>query len=239
MAQIKSTSSSAAAPASAKPAATARVALIGLDDAELSLLTDSFKQFNVRATALSREDKKRLSKEKFEGCVLRLDEAAEPILQAARNSPSNRHMLIYGIATDTQSAMRYSSFCINAIFRAPLERSAALKVVRSTYLLALHEYRRYVRIPLAVEVLLNADGRRVTALSEEISSGGMSLRVPELMHGKIKAQAKFVLPEALDININATICWRRETDSMLGIRFDSEDNARQLVRRWIDEFLQF
>ena len=238
MAQIKS-SSSVTAPASAKPTATARVALIGLDDAELLILTDCFKQFNVKTSVLSREESNRLSKEKFEGCVLRLDEAAEPILKFTRNSPSNRHMLIYGIAADTQSAMQYSKFCINAIFRAPLERPAALKVVRSTYLLALHEYRRYVRIPLAVEVLLNADGRRVTALSEEISSGGMSLRVPELMHGKINAKAKFILPEAQDINIKATICWRRETDSMLGIRFESEDSNRQLVRKWVDEFLQF
>jgi hypothetical protein len=234
MAQIKSSPS-----ISAKPDAAARVALIGLDDVELALLTDSFKQFNLKTTAINREETERLGKEKFEGCVVRLDEAAEPILKSVRNSPSNRHMLVYGIAADTESAMRYSKFCINAIFGSPLERSAALKVVRSTYLLALHEYRRYVRIPLAVEVLLNADGHRVTALSEEISSGGMSLRVPELMQGKIKAQAKFVLPEEQDINIYGTICWRRESDSMLGIRFDAEDSNRQLVRNWVDEFLQF
>jgi len=49
--------------------------------------------------------------------ILRVSDA-EPILKFTRNSPSNRHMLIYGIAADTQSAMQYSKFCINAIFRA-------------------------------------------------------------------------------------------------------------------------
>jgi hypothetical protein len=221
------------------PKPVTRVALLDLDEAEAKLLTDCFKQFNVKTTTLDGDEKKRLVKEKFEGCVVRLDDSAGAVLEAARNSPSNRRMLIYGITSDTKVAMRYSKYCINAIFPYPLERSAALKVVRATYLLALHEYRRYVRIPLAVQVVLSADGHRVTTLSEEISSGGMSLRAPELMHGKLKAQAKFILPEAQEVDITATICWRREASSMIGIRFDSEHKSRQLVQKWIDDFLQF
>ncbi|MCU1306016.1 MAG: response regulator receiver protein [Acidobacteriaceae bacterium] len=221
------------------PKPATRVALLDLDEADAKLLTDCFKQFNVKTTTLHGDEKSRLAKEKLEGCVLRLDDSAGSVLEAARNSPSNRRMLIYGIAADPKIAMRYSRYCINAIFPDPLERSAALKVVRATYLLALHEYRRYVRIPLAVEVVLSTDGHRVTTLSEEISSGGMSLRAHELMHGKIKVQAKFVLPEAQDVDITASICWRREAGSMIGIRFDSEHKSRQLVQKWVDDFLQF
>src|SRR4051812_23405815 len=150
------------------PKPATRVALLDLDEAEAKLLTDCFKQFNVKTTVLDGDEKKRLAREKFEGCVIRLDDSAGPILEAARNSPSNKRILIYGLAADQKIAMGYSRYCINAIFPAPLERSAALKVVRATYLLALHEYRRYVRIPLAVEVVLSADGHRVTTLSEEI-----------------------------------------------------------------------
>jgi hypothetical protein len=233
MAQSKST---AAQPAT-KP--TTRVALMHLDESEAILLSDCFKQFKVSTVVVDSEAKTRMSREKFEGCVIRLDDDAEPILEAVRNSKSNCRMLIYGIAADTQSAMRFSRYSINAIFRAPLERQSALKVVRSTYLLTLHEYRRYVRIPLALEVVLDSDGRRITCLTEEISSGGMSLRVPEMLHGKLSARAKFTLPNSNDVEIKAVIAWRRDSDTMMGIRFDSEDKSRYLVRDWIDEFLQF
>jgi hypothetical protein len=87
--------------------------------------------------------------------------------------------------------------------------------------------------------VLEADGRRITCLSEEVSSGGMSLKVPEMLHGKLTARAIFTLPTSKDAEIKAVIAWRRDSDSMMGIRFDSEDKSRYLVRDWIDEFLQF
>src|SRR6266404_5858446 len=211
--------------------AAARIALIGLSETDTSFLADCFRQFKLQTVSLADHPETALRKDKFAGCVVPLVNGAEEILRAARQSPSNRHMLVYGIATDPHAAMKFSDFGINVMFKQPLERSAALRVVRATYLLALHEYRRYVRIPLAVEVILSAGGHRVTTLSEEISSGGMSLRAPELMHGKIKVQAKFELPEAQEVDITATICWRREAGSMIGIRFDSEHKSRQLVQQ--------
>ena len=51
-----------------------------------------------------------------------------------------------------QEAMRYSKYGINAMFQEPVERSAALKLVRATNTLVLHEFRRYVRIPVITEV---------------------------------------------------------------------------------------
>jgi len=69
--------------------------------------------------------------------------------------------------------MRYSKFCLNAVFQRPLERSAAMKLVRSTRSLVLHEFRRYVRVPVMTEVgIVMNDGGRLTATSQEISTGG-------------------------------------------------------------------
>ena len=75
--------------------------------------------------------------------------------------------------------MRYSKYGINAMFQEPLERPATLKLVRATRMLVLHEFRRYVRIPVMTEVAVVGDGRRVTATSIEMSSGGMSVKSPE------------------------------------------------------------
>src|SRR5207248_7337973 len=100
-------------------------------------------------------------KQKFEACIVRLGNDAEPLMQAVRTSPSNSRMIIYGLGGSAQDAMRYSKYGINAIFREPLERSATLKLVRATQSLVLHEFRRYVRIPVITEVsIVTADSRR-------------------------------------------------------------------------------
>ena len=76
--------------------------------------------------------------------------------------------------------MRYSKYGINAMFQEPVERSAALKLVRATNMLVLHEFRRYVRIPVMTEVAIQvSEGRKFTATSIEVSSGGMSIKSAE------------------------------------------------------------
>ena len=83
-------------------------------------------------------------------------------------------------AEAAQEAIGFSKYGINAIFHEPLERTAALKLVRATQPLITHEFRRYVRIPIVTEVnVVLADGRRFSATSAEISSGGMSFKTIE------------------------------------------------------------
>ena len=83
-------------------------------------------------------------------------------MEAARSSRSNSRCVIYGVGGSAQEAMRFSKYGINAMFHEPLERPATLKLVRATRMLVLHEFRRYVRIPVMTEVSLVGDGRRVT-----------------------------------------------------------------------------
>ena len=100
-------------------------------------------------------------------------------MEAARSSRSNSRCVIYGVGGSAQDAMRFSRYGINAMFQEPLERPAMLKLVRATRLLVLHEFRRYVRIPVMTEVSIVGDGRRVSASSIEMSSGGMSIKTGE------------------------------------------------------------
>ena len=75
--------------------------------------------------------------EKFEACVVKLGPAAQAVMEAARTSPSNSRMVIYGVGGSAQEAMRYSKYGINAIFQEPVERSTALKLVRAGGLIAI------------------------------------------------------------------------------------------------------
>ena len=228
---------SSAAVETAVPRTTSRIALIGLDAASVNVLNECFRQFKISTVVLAGGEHNRLKQEKFEGCVLRLkDPDSEAILQVARGSASNRAMVVYGIS-DHQTARQFSKYGINAVLADPVERAPALKAVRSTYLLAVHEFRRYVRVPVAIAVDIDADGRRLSALSQEVSSGGMSLEVPDLLGDSKTVSSTFTLPGMKTISIRGNICWRRENPKMLGVRFDTSEPTRQTVREWIDKFL--
>ena len=165
---IPTPSSAATTPCHGK--AVARVALFDLSDASQHLVTDCFRQFDIQTVPLDADAASRLQSEKFEACVLPLDDSAGNIIELARSSPSNSRIVVFGLGGSARDSLRYSKLCINAVFHEPLERSAALKLVRSTRTLVMHEFRRYVRIPVMTEVgVVMAEGGRMTATSQEIS----------------------------------------------------------------------
>ena len=216
----------------------ARVALFDLPEASAQLMTECFRQSGIETVSIAREHVDRLQHEKFEACVLPLGESAGSIIELARGSASNSRIIIYGLGGTAQDAMRYSKLCLNAVFHEPLERSAAMKLVRSTRMLVLHEFRRYVRIPVMTEVgIVMTDGGRVTATSQEISSGGMSLKgnhVPEL--GSL-VEVSFSLLTLPRVWVRGRITWKKPNKSF-GIRFDSTDERRQRLKEWIVAYLE-
>jgi hypothetical protein len=218
----------------------ARLASIGLDDSGTAFLNDCFKQFGIQVVPVAEETISALSRQKFEGCILRLySPNAEEILKAARNSPSNRRMVVYGIARDTKESLRFSSFGINAVFDEPLERQGVLRVVRSTHLLVIHELRRYVRIPVVAEATVEALGAKdLLAITVEVSAGGMSVSCLEPIPTKDMVRISFALPGEKLIKVKASVCWARPSEKLYGLRFDVADPARLAVRSWIDQYLE-
>ena len=180
------------------------------------------------------------NRQKFEACVLRLyDPDADRILKAARNSPSNRRLVVYGIARNTQEALRYSAYGINAVLDEPLDRQSVLKVVRATHLLVIHELRRYVRIPVVSQAEIDTGNRApITVTTVEVSSGGMSVRSATPLPKSDPIRLLLSLPGLEKLSVRAFICWYRETDKVYGLRFDSSDERRLKVRGWIDQYLE-
>lgn len=218
----------------------AKLASVGVDDASQTFLQDCFKQFGIQVVPVNGEASQVLARQKFEGCVLRLYAPdAKEILNAARNSSSNRRMVIYGIARSTAEALRFSSYGINAIFDEPLERQGVLRVVRSTHLLVIHELRRYVRIPVVTEAILDAGpAKNITAASVEVSAGGMSVHCPTPIPTQDFVRISFSLPGEKPIKVRAVVCWARPNENLYGFRFDAADDGRLAVRNWIDQYLE-
>jgi hypothetical protein len=223
-------------PPSSPRKATARVALVDINDASRTLLAECFRQFGIETVAMPSQSGDRLHKEKFEACVLSLNETSGPLMEAARTSPSNSRCVIYGLGGNAQEAMRYSKYGINAMFHEPLERPATLKLVRATHNLVLHEFRRYVRVPLMTEVSVVGDGHRILAGSIEMSTGGMSLKSPEELTVGKKVEVSFSLLTLPRISVHGVVSWRKPKS--FGVRFDPNDVRRLKVKTWIDSYLE-
>jgi len=228
----------ALAPIPVHRKSAARVALFDLPPASAQLVTECFRQSGIETVLISREHADRLQREKFEACVLPLGERVGSIIELARGSASNARIIIYGLGGSAQDAMRYSKLCLNAVFHEPLERSAAMKLVRSTRMLVLHEFRRYVRVPVMTEVgIVMADGGRIIATSQEISSGGMSLKghhVPELAS---LVEVSFSLLTLPRVWVRGNVTWKKP-NKCFGIRFDSSDDRRHRLKEWIVAYLE-
>jgi hypothetical protein len=228
----------ALAPIPQTKKAAARIALVDLKDGTRTILSECFKQFGIESVIMPADAAERLQKEKFEACVIKLGPGAQAVMEAVRTSPSNSRMVIYGLGGSAQEAMRYSKYGINAIFQEPVERSAALKLVRATNMLVLHEFRRYVRIPVMTEVALQVTGgKKFTATSLEVSSGGMSIKSAEEVTSGQGAEVSFALLTLPRIWIRATVTWRKPKHSF-GIRFDMSDERRRRLKEWIDAYLE-
>src|SRR6204780_4414185 len=209
--------------ASSTRKAAARPALVDVKESARALLVECFRQFGIESVSISSNAAERLRREKFEACVLNLGEGAgaEAVMEAARSSPSNSRCVIYGLGGNAQEAMRYSKYGINAMFAEPLERPAALKLIRGTRMLVLHEFRRYVRIPVMTQVSIVGDGRRVSASSIEVSTGGMSLQSSEDFSIGAGVEVSFALMTLPRVNVKGVVSWCKPKS--IGVRFDAAD----------------
>jgi hypothetical protein len=217
--------------------ASARAALVDLKESSRALLTECFRQFGIETVLVASSAAERLRQEKFEACVISLGTGAEAVMDAARTSPSNSRIVLYGLGGNAQEAMRYSKFGINAMFQEPLERPATLKLVRATHMLVLHEFRRYARVPIMTEVtIVSPDNQRITASSLEISSGGMSLKSAEDMPSGANVEISFSLLTLPRVTLRGVVTWRKPKS--FGVRFDSADDRRQKVKKWIEAYLE-
>lgn len=216
----------------------ARAASIHIDDACNSFLSECFKPFGIQLVPLQGNPAALFQKQKFEACLLRLyDPEAEGILEAARNSPSNRGMVIYGIARSTREALRYSRYGINAIFDEPLDRQSVLKVLRSSHLLVMNELRRYARVPVVGQAVIDTGGGSIAARTVEVSSGGMSVRSGEPLSPASTVSVTLELPGTGRFTFRAQVWWARKEDQIFGLRFDPSDDRRLKVRDWIEQYL--
>jgi hypothetical protein len=95
-----------------------------------------------------------------------------------------------------------------------------------------------VRIPVMTEVgIVMGDNARITATSQEISSGGMSLKGTHVPEPGSQVEVSFSLLTLPRVWVRGQVTWRK-TDKSFGIRFDAADERRQRLKEWIVAYLE-
>jgi PilZ domain len=216
-----------------------KVALVNLDEVTAAIFMNAFRQFKIQTTGFSTNSYEGLGQQKFDGCVVRLSAEFEAILAGLRNSPRDRHVFIYGILVPGQTIQQVSKFGINTLMSEPVDRPSAIKIVRATHLLIMHEFRRYARIPLVTEVEIKSGFTSHRCTSLELSGGGMSALTESTLARGEGVECSFGLPgHEKRFVCGANICWVRPDSGMIGVRFDTSDPRRELIKKWIEEYLQ-
>jgi hypothetical protein len=82
------------------------------------------------------------------------------------------------------------------------------------------------------------DGVSHSALTRDISYGGMSIECLEKISPGHAGEFSFALPNGTFAQVAGAILWRHHPQ-LLGVRFVQEDERRAVVRRWIDEYFHF
>jgi len=206
-----------------------------LDSATAETLQTSFQQQRIHTVVLQSSATDRLLNEKFEGCVLPLNDTGEQVLQNVRTSLLNRRIVVYGVLEGDRPSARFLKLGVNVVLRLPIDHTEAVHRVSATTPLLIRELRRYVRIPLVMTVSVHVGGRSFEVMSRELSGGGMSVELcrAEVPSGEFRVV--FGLPEKPNLSIRVMAAWHNE--GLAGFQFDETDVGGRIVKDWIDKWV--
>jgi len=83
-----------------------------------------------------------------------------------------------------------------------------------------------------------ADGRRFSATSAEISSGGMSFKTIEDLQANQTLEVSFALLTLPRIWVKGAVTWRKPQSHLFGMRFEQSDERRLKIKSWVESYLE-
>ncbi len=221
-------------------AAELRALVVSEDSSLLSTFTDVFKNFGVDAENNHESEgvPAGMRTSKFEALVVDFDTMPRgvPILTALRDSPSNRHALIFAVATGNLQTKQALEQGANFVFQRPLVTKEIRQVIRLSYNLMVRERRRYFRSAASIPVHIRSSaGSEIRGTIFNISSTGVAINTSSSFNMGDEILIGFSL-EGWEGRLSATgkVVWDdKHGKSGLSIRFSTPEMQRQ-VDNWLD-----
>lgn len=202
-----------------------KILLVSNDPQTIKQLTDCMRRFALFAEQRSEVSAaiERLNRAKFEAVIvdLQLGSQVEAVLEGVRNSPSNKHAVVFTVSDsdfETARAFRAGS---TFILRRPLSAASIDLSLKAAYGSIVRERRRYFRCPVKIPVaILSAAMQTVHGHTVNVSEGGMSINITTSLRPGDPIQSQFILPgREFQFVLESAVCWTKEQE--IGLRFTS------------------
>src|SRR5271169_645680 len=223
------------------PAFVGRVLLVSNDAIAIEQLSESMQRFALFPEqcpdVLSALE--RLKRAKFEAVVVdfRLGSRVGAVLEAARESASNEHAVVFTVSDSEVEAAEAFKAGSTFVLQRPLSAASIDLSLKAAYGLIVRERRRYFRCPVEVPVaILSAAMQTVHGHTINVSEGGMAVTAAGTLGSGNQVQLQFTLPgDEFQFVLESTVCWAKE--GRLGLQFLSQHQTSKF-QEWLSRRLE-
>lgn len=218
----------------------ATVAAVGIELSALEELKASWRMFGIEVRLVSYDGPRSLKDNHINAFIVKLDAGAKPILQSIRSIDKYQHTLIYGVGLEAV-IVGLAEFEISVLM-PDLKEDSVIEAIQNTYQLLLNQMRRHARIPMVFPVKVTAGAFTISAVSRNISAGGIRLSLVEPAEAQMVAlqpenisQITFDAPHAARFHLPSTLV--RKSKNSVGFEFQVSPDQQEL-KHWLDRHLQ-
>jgi DNA-binding NarL/FixJ family response regulator len=180
-----------------------------------------------------------LAKRKFDAVIVDCDDlpGGDGLLKALRDTDSNTRSVAFAVLngkTTTQGAFRCGA---NFVLQKPLTPLNATRCFNAALNFMVRERHRYFRhrVEMAVRIVL-PNARELTAISTNLSEGGMAIRLSGTLPKDAQGKLQFSLPGSnISLELKGQIAWADAT-GRAGIRFvEVPQSSQYQLDNWLTE----
>ena len=210
--------------------------LVGGDAGLYKTLTAAIQALSAGVTTTSNVDTARhlLGRRKLEGVFvdMRIKGALE-LLYALRRSGSNRNAVVIACAQTGDEANPVLRTLANYVLGTPLAAYEVKEILAACLPLIAAERVRYERFPVSLPVLLEIENQRHSAVTANVSRGGMAIRCTGAASPGSSVQFVLELPAQEPIRGLGEVAWSK-SDGEMGIKFHlPNEDARRNLWNWM------
>ena len=221
-------------------AAELRALLISEDPSLEASFRDVLRTFGVEARKNAHHDgpAAELRTGKFEALVVDFDTVSgtQPLLTAVRDSPSNRHALVFAVATGAVNRKNALQQGVNFVFERPLATAEVRQVLRRSYNLMVRERRRYFRCAAEIPVVIRcSSGAETQGTTFNLSSTGLAASLSSSFNLGQEVQVALSLDKSGPrITAAGKVVWDdKHGKTGFQVRYSSAEMQHQ-VDTWLD-----
>jgi hypothetical protein len=220
------------------PGHVGRALVVAADRRLVTQFSDALKAIDVVVTStnLVRDALELIHDKKFETFVFdtALDNTFLDLLSEVRLS-SNRHAVIFAIATPGLLCETARTAGANFVLETPLTLESINRAVKAAYGMIVRECRRHFRHPVKLVVTVHATVTGdIVGETVNLSEEGMGIRLPYALGSGTEILVRFKLPgQTTEIIARASLT-RSGENGMVGLRFVQIPNSRKgLLHEWL------